>query len=67
MSSGMFFFAFVIMLAVVAVLLVGLRNLMRNGDANFSNKMMQLRVFLQFIAVAVIVIGLYIARSSGAG
>lgn len=67
MSSGMFFLAFVIMLAVVAVLMVGLRNLMRNGDANFSNKMMQLRVFLQFIAVAVIVIGLYIARSSGAG
>ncbi|WP_425417027.1 twin transmembrane helix small protein [Oricola indica] len=67
MSSGMFFLAFVIMLAVVAVLMVGLRNLMRDGDGNFSNKMMQLRVFLQFIAVAVIVIGLYIARSNGAG
>ena len=67
MSGGLFFLAFVIMLAVLAVLLVGLRNLMRNGDANFSNKMMQLRVFLQFIAVVVIVIGLYIARSSGAG
>ena len=67
MSSGMFFLAFVIMLAVVAVLMVGLRNLMRDGDGNFSNKMMQLRVFLQFIAVAVIVISLYIARSNGAG
>ena len=67
MSTGMSYLAFVIMLAVVAVLLVGLRNLMRNGDANFSNKMMQLRVFLQFIAVVVIVIGIYIARSNGAG
>ena len=67
MSGGFFYLAIVIMLAVVAVLLVGLRNLMRNGDANFSNKMMQLRVFLQFIAVVVIVIGVYIARSNGAG
>ena len=67
MSGGLFYLALIIMVAVVAVLLVGLRNLMRNGDANFSNKMMQLRVFLQFIAVVVIVIGLYIARSSGAG
>ncbi len=67
MSGGLFYLALIIMVAVVAVLLVGLRNLMRNGDSNFSNKMMQLRVFLQFIAVVVIVIGIYIARSSGAG
>jgi preprotein translocase subunit SecG len=67
MSGGFFFLALIIMVAVVAVLLVGLRNLMRNGDGNFSNKMMQLRVFLQFIAVVVIVIGIYIARSNGAG
>ena len=67
MSGALFYLALVIMLAVVAVLLVGLRNLMRQGDSNFSNKMMQLRVFLQFIAVVVIVIGIYIARSSGAG
>lgn len=63
MSTGMTYLAFVIMLAVVAVLMVGLRNLMRNGDANFSNKMMQLRVLLQAVAVVVIVIGIYIARS----
>ncbi|MFZ2101273.1 MAG: twin transmembrane helix small protein [Oricola sp.] len=67
MSGGLFYLALVIMLAVAAVLLVGLRNLMRNGDGNFSNKMMQLRVFLQFVAVVVIVIGIYIARSTGKG
>ena len=67
MSTGMTYLALVIMLAVVAVLFVGLRNLMRQGDASFSNKMMQLRVFLQAIAVVVIVIGIYIARSNGAG
>tara|TARA_Y100000815_G_scaffold139239_2_gene125823 strand:+ start:11790 stop:11981 length:192 start_codon:yes stop_codon:yes gene_type:complete len=63
----MTYLALVVMLAVVAVLFVGLRNLMRQGDSNFSNKMMQLRVFLQAIAVVVIVIGIYIARSNGAG
>lgn len=67
MSTGMTYLALIIMLAVVAVLFVGLRNLMRQGDSNFSNKMMQLRVFLQAIAVVVIVIGIYIARSNGAG
>lgn len=67
MSGGFFYLAIFIMVAVVAVLLVGLRNLMRQGDANFSNKMMQLRVFLQAIAIVVIVIGIYIARSNGAG
>jgi hypothetical protein len=67
MSGGLFYLALFIMVAVAAVLLVGLRNLMRGGDSNFSNKMMQLRVFLQFIAVVVIVIGIYIARSHGAG
>lgn len=67
MSSGFFYLALTVMVAVVAVLLVGLRNLMRQGSGNFSNKMMQLRVFLQFIAVVIIVIGVWIARSHGSG
>ena len=61
------FLAMIAMAAVAFVLLRGLFNMMRAGDANTSNKLMQLRVFLQFIAVVVIVIGIYIARSSGAG
>lgn len=67
MSGSLFYVALLVMVAVVAVLLVGLRNLMRGGDSNFSNRMMQLRVFLQFIAVVAIVIGIFIARSGGAG
>lgn len=43
------------MFAVAVVLIIGLRNMMRGGDGNFSNKMMQLRVFLQFIAIVLIV------------
>lgn len=54
--------AIIAMLAVVAVLFTGLRNMMKAGDANFSNKMMQLRVFLQFIAVVLLVIVVYFSR-----
>ncbi|MBB5700605.1 flagellar biogenesis protein FliO [Ochrobactrum daejeonense] len=54
--------AMVAMLAVAVVLIIGLRNMMRGGDGNFSNKMMQLRVFLQFIAVLLIVGAIYYAR-----
>jgi hypothetical protein len=52
----------VAMFAVAIVLIIGLRNMMRGGDGNFSNKMMQLRVFLQFIAVVLIVAAIYFAR-----
>jgi Hypoxia induced protein conserved region len=54
--------ALVAMLSVAAVLFAGLRNMMKAGDANFSNKMMQLRVFLQFIAIVLIVIAVYFGR-----
>lgn len=54
--------AVVAMIAVAIVLAIGLRNMMRGGDANFSNKMMQLRVFLQFVAVLLIVGAIYFAR-----
>lgn len=52
------------MIAVLVVLLAGLRNMLKGGDGNFSNKMMQLRVFLQFIAVIAIVIVVYLARDA---
>ncbi|MEM8540242.1 MAG: twin transmembrane helix small protein [Pseudomonadota bacterium] len=65
MSGASFYLIIVLMIAVLVVLLVGLRNMMKGGDANFSNKMMQLRVFLQFIAVVAIVIVVYVARQSG--
>ena len=54
--------ALITMLAVAGVLMFGLRNMMKAGDANFSNKMMQLRVFLQFIAIVLIVIAVYFGR-----
>ena len=41
-------------LAVVVVLLLGLINMMRGGSPNRSQKLMRLRVLLQFVAIIVI-------------
>lgn len=45
--------------AVVIVLLLGLYNMMRGGNANLSQKLMRWRVVLQFLAVVVIMTILY--------
>jgi hypothetical protein len=42
--------------AVALVLLLGLINMMRGGSPNRSQKLMRLRVLLQFIAIVVIMI-----------
>jgi hypothetical protein len=54
-----------VMGAVAVSLLYGLRNMMKGGDANLSNKLMQLRILLQFIAVVLIVIAIYFFRPGG--
>lgn len=59
------FLSVVAIAAVTIVLLIGLRNMMKGGDANFSNKMMQLRIFLQLIAIILIVGALYFHRAAG--
>ncbi|WP_091971275.1 twin transmembrane helix small protein [Methylobacterium gossipiicola] len=41
-------------LAVAVVLLLGLANMMRGGSANLSQKLMRLRVLLQFLAIVLI-------------
>ena len=40
--------------AVAIVLLLGLVNMMRGGSPNRSQKLMRLRVLLQFVAIVVI-------------
>ena len=40
--------------AVAIVLLLGLINMMRSGSPNRSQKLMRLRVLLQFVAIIVI-------------
>ena len=41
-------------LAVAVILLLGLANMMRGGDANLSQRLMRLRVLLQFVAIVII-------------
>jgi len=45
--------------AVAVVLLLGLYNMMRGGSPNTSQKLMRLRVLLQFIAIVVIMATIY--------
>ena len=42
--------------AVAFVLLLGLINMMRGGSPNRSQKLMRLRVLLQFVAVVIIML-----------
>jgi hypothetical protein len=46
--------------AVAIVLVAGLINMMRGGSGNTSQKLMRLRVLLQFIAIIVIMCTLWI-------
>lgn len=63
MSTTFNILAILVMVAVVVVLIRGLINLMRGGSGNTSNKLMQARVFLQFIALVFILLALYFSRS----
>jgi preprotein translocase subunit SecG len=56
--------AVVVMVAVVIVLIRGLANMMRGGSGNTSNKLMQARVFLQFIALVLILLAVYFNKNA---
>ena len=45
--------------AVAVVLLLGLVNMLRGGSANTSQRLMRLRVVLQFLAIILIVVVLW--------
>jgi ABC-type nickel/cobalt efflux system permease component RcnA len=47
--------------AVAVVLLLGLWNMMRGGSPNTSQKLMRMRVLLQFAAIIVIMLAVWIA------
>ena len=58
MSSFLFnFIGFILLGSVAIVLLLGIYTLFKGGDTSkkYSNKLMQLRVLLQFIAIIVLV------------
>lgn len=63
MSTAFNVLAIVAMAAVVIVLLRGLFNMMRGGDGLTSNKLMQARVLLQFLALVLVLLAVYFTRN----
>jgi hypothetical protein len=55
--------AIVVMVAVVIVLIRGLINMMKGGSGSTSNKLMQARVALQFVALVFILLAVYFTRN----
>ena len=48
--------------AVAVVLVLGLINMMRGGNPNRSQKLMRMRVLLQFVAIVVIMATIWVMR-----
>ncbi len=57
-----FIFLAVSVLIVAAILIRGIANFARGGDAKKSNKLMQWRIIAQFVAVVVIILFVLIRR-----
>ena len=60
MSSFMTILTLAVMGLVAIVLIRGLFNMMKGQNANLSNKLMQLRIVLQAVAVALIMLTLWL-------
>ena len=50
--------------AVAVVLILGLRSMLRGGDANLSQRLMRWRVGLQFVAILVIMVFVLLTRGA---
>ena len=60
MTSVLYYYAVPIAAGAVALVLVlGLVNMMRGGSPNTSQRLMRLRVLLQFVAVVVIMLTIW--------
>ena len=66
MSTFIFnFIGFILLGSVAIVLLLGIYTLFKGGDTSkkYSNKLMQLRVLLQFIAIIILVTMAYFFKN----
>ena len=66
MSNFLFnFIGFILLGSVAIVLILGIYTLFKGGDTSkkYSNKLMQLRVLLQFIAVIILVLMAYFFKN----
>ncbi len=62
MSTALMTLIALALLGVVAVLALGLWNMLRVGGAKRSQKLMRWRVGLQFLAIVVIMAAIYMVR-----
>ncbi|MCQ2003086.1 twin transmembrane helix small protein [Rhizobium sp. NRK18] len=60
MSSFTYILALVVMALVVLVLIRGLYNMLKGTNPNLSNRLMQMRILLQAIAIALIMLTLWL-------
>jgi integral membrane sensor domain MASE1 len=61
MSSFLFILIPIAVLAVAGVLFLGIYNMAKGGSPERSNKLMQMRVLLQLVAIVIIMAALYFA------
>ena len=65
MISGIFvkILSIILLIIVGVVLILGIGTLFKGGETSkkYSNKLMRLRILLQFLAIVIIMIALYIA------
>lgn len=60
MSDVLYYYAVPLAVgAVVVVLALGLVNMMRGGSPNTSQRLMRLRVLLQFVAIVIVMITIW--------
>jgi hypothetical protein len=62
MQQAVHYFVPIALIAVSAVLLAGLWNMLRGGSANLSQKLMRWRVGLQFLAIVIAMLLVYFLR-----
>ncbi|MNL66635.1 hypothetical protein D3C87_1911320 [compost metagenome] len=60
MSTFTTIVTFIVMGLVVLVLVRGLFNMMKGGDGNLSNKLMRMRIVLQAVAIALMMLTLWL-------
>lgn len=60
MSDVLYYYAVSLAVGAVALVLVlGLVNMMRGGSPNTSQKLMRLRVLLQFVAIVIVMVTIW--------
>jgi len=60
MTNALYYYAVPVAIGAVAVVLfLGLANMLRGGSPNTSQRLMRLRVLLQFVAIVIVMITIW--------